>query len=158
MPFAPLADEVVIRWLLERELATDEPNARRIARAAEGSLDRANTMLVPELWQLQEDVVRSLGRPNPDSPAVAEAILRFVQETSKDAGPKREAALAILGLVVDHYRELLRREPESPVAQSWMASVDRSMEAEFQVARNVNLPNVLQAWADDLARLGRQAV
>lgn len=157
MPFSPLPDDVIARWLLEWELVGQEADARRIAMAAEGSLDRARSLLVPELWQVEEQVVAALRRSTPDSPGMAEAIQRFVQESSKEAGPKREAALAVLGLVVEHFREKLRNEPDSPSAETWMASVDRSMEAEFQVGRNVNLPNVLQAWADDLARFRRQA-
>lgn len=157
MPFAPLADEVIAQWLLEWELVEEESDAQRIAAAAEGSLDRAKAMLIPELWIVKKDVVAALARTIPDSAAVAETIQRFVQESSKEAGPKREAALAVLGLVVDHYRGLLRREPESPKAEAWMESVERSMEAEFQVGRNVNLPNVLQAWADELTRLARHA-
>jgi DNA polymerase III subunit delta' len=155
MPFAPLADEVVAKWLLEWELVETESDAERIAAAAGGSLDRAKTMLIPELWRVQGEVVGSLGRPIPDSAAMADAIQRFVQETSKEAGPKREAALAVLGLVVDHFRGLLGGEPDSPQAEAWMASVERSMEAEYQIGRHVNLPNVLQSWADDLVRLGR---
>ncbi len=156
MPFAPLADDLIARWLLEWELVATESEARRIAVAAEGSLDRARTMLIPDLWQVQGSVVDSLSRAIPDSVAVVEAVQRFVQESAKDAGPKREAALALLGLVVDHFRGLLGHAPDSPRAAAWMASAERTMEAEYQVGRHVNLPNVLQAWADDLARLGRQ--
>lgn len=155
MPFAPLAEETIAKWLIEWDWVTDEAEARRIAAASQGSLDRAKTLLHPELWQAREEVVRSLARAIPDGVAIAEGIHRFVQESSKEAGPKREAALAALGLVVDHFRTLLANQPDSPQAEAWMASIERSMEAEFHVSRHVNLPNILQSWGDDLVQLKR---
>lgn len=153
MPFAPLPETLIAQWLLEWEWVKSADAANKIAAASEGSLDKARTLLLPQLWEVKQDAVGCLSRPIVDSVAMADRIHAFSQEAGKDAGPKRQATLALLGLVVDYFRERLVQSPDDPQAGAWMASIDRSIEAENQVVRNIHLQNILQCWADDLARL-----
>lgn len=153
VPFARLEEEVIARWLLEWQWVDSEESALRIARVSGGSLDKVRTLLIPSLWDAHEAVINALARPVVDSVTMAEQMHRFTQEAGKEAGPKRQAALALLGLVVGHLRLRLAEQPEAPEAAVWLDSIERSLEAEHQIVRNVNLQNVLQCWADDLARL-----
>ncbi|QDU57678.1 DNA polymerase III subunit [Aeoliella mucimassa] len=150
--FAPLQPEVVARLLLETGEVDNPQVATTVSELAEGSLDQARAMADEQLWQLHTTAVELLDRRVLDSVRLAEVVHEYSNAAGKDAEPRRQAMLRVLGLVARHYRRQLRHDPNSPVAPYWIAKIDRCLDAEMHVVRNVHLQTVIQAWADDLAR------
>lgn len=151
--FAPLVEDLIVQLLLERKWVDDVSTARQVACGSGGSLDKARALLLPNLWESYEAVVNGLSRPVVDSVTMADRVHRFVQEAGKEAAPRRQATLALLGLLIDHLRRQVAEHADTSQADVWLDWIERSLDAEHQVTRNVNLQNVLQCWADDLARL-----
>ncbi len=150
--FAPLDAGEVERLLVENDLVTGPDVARSVAELADGSLDQAVAMASQELWQAHIASVELLDKPTIDSVRLAELVSQFTNAAGKEAGPRRTALIALLGLVARHYRQQLRANPHGSVARMSIRRIDRCLEAEYQVDRNAHLQTVVQSWADDLAR------
>lgn len=149
--FAPLEPADIERFLLEQDIVPNPEVARTVAELADGSLDQAAAMASEELWQVHTAAVDLLGRPAIDSVKLAELVYQYASAAGKDAAPRRAALVAVLGLVAHHYRRQLRADPHGPHVLKSIRRIDRCLEAEYQVDRNVHLQTVIQAWADDLA-------
>lgn len=150
--FAPLPSEDIARLLVDNAVVEDPQVATTVAELSDGSLDQAVTMLDPELWQVHTSTVELLGRPIVDSVKLAELVHQYSNAAGKEAEPRRQALLSVLGLVARHFRRQLRADPASPGAPRLTSRIERCLDAEYQVDRNVHLQTVIQAWADDLAR------
>ena len=150
--FGPLEPSVLARLLLESGDVEDPQVAATVAELAEGSLDQARAMADESLWQVHTTAARLLDQPVVDSVQLAEAVHEYSNAAGKDAEPRRQAMLKVLGLVARHYRRKLRSDPNSLAAPDWIAKIDRCLDAETHVLRNVHLQTVIQSWADDLAR------
>lgn len=150
--FAPLASDDLARLLVETGVLQDPQTARTAAELADGSLDQAAAMTNPELWQVHVAAVELLERPTTDSVQLAELVHQYSNAAGKEAEPRRQALLAVLGLVARHYRRQLRADPAGPAAPKLASRIERCLDAERHVDRNVHLQTVIQSWADDLAR------
>lgn len=150
--FAPLQAADIERLLLENGLVTGPEVAQTVAELADGSLDQAVAMANEELWQAHTSSVELLDQPMIDSVRLAELVTQFTDAAGKEAGPRRSALIALLGLVARHYRRQMRANPHGSLARRSIRRIDRCIEAEYQVDRNAHLQTVVQAWADDLAR------
>lgn len=150
--FAPLDSATLAQLLVENELVEDPEVAHTVSELAEGSLDQAVAMADETLWEVHTRAVELLSQPVIDSVKLASMVHEYSNSAGKEAGPRRDALLRVLGLVARHYRRHLRADAASPEAPRLIHRIDRCLDAEYQVDRNVHLQTVIQAWADDLAR------
>lgn len=150
--FAPLEPAMLAQLLVENELVDNTQVAQTVSELAEGSLDQAVAMADEALWQVHTRAVELLNQPVIDSVKLAVMVHEYSNSAGKEAGPRRTALLQVLGLVARHYRRHLRAAPVSPEVPRLLRRIDRCLDAEYQVDRNVHLQTVIQAWADDLAR------
>ncbi len=169
--FSPLAAEVVAELLLAQGLTTDPAEARRLARYAEGSVQRAVELADPELWAFRRTLLERLAQPVLASVALAKLVSQFVDQAGKEAPLRRTRLRQIVAFAADFYRQALHAasgaagtaEPElnrlleqaapqsagDPAAAA--ARLDRCLEAAEQIDRNANQATLIEAWLDDLA-------
>jgi DNA polymerase-3 subunit delta' len=152
MRFAPLGASEMASLLVEKGLVGDAAVATRVAELADGSLDQAQAMATDELWEVHTEAVGVLNQPVIDSVHLGKIVHQYAESAGKEASAKRDALIAVLSLVARHYRRNLRADPASPEMPRILARIDRCLDAEYQVDRNVHLQTVIQSWADDLAR------
>lgn len=150
--FAPLESGDLEQILADTGLVASPQVARTVAELADGSLDQAVAMADEELWRVHTQAVALLDRPVIDSVQLAQLVHEYSSAAGKEAGPRRSALIAVLGLVARHFRRQVRANPHAPDVLRTVRRIDRCLEAEYQVERNVHLQTVVQAWADDLAR------
>lgn len=150
--FSPLAESHIVKLLVEKALVDDSQVAESVAQLADGSLDQAVQMATPELWEVHNQAVGLLDAPVLDSVKLADLVHQYSNSAGKEAPARRMALLAVLGLIARHFRRRLRAAPHEPDATKHIARIDRCLDAEYHVDRNVHLQTVIQAWADDLAR------
>jgi DNA polymerase-3 subunit delta' len=172
--FSPLAAEVVAELLLGQGLTTDPVEAQRLARYAEGSVQRAMELADPELWAFRRTLLEGLAQPVLASVALAQMVSQFVDQAGKEAPPRRTRLRQIVAFAADFYRQGLHAasgatgaaDPEldrllgraagqsagDPAATA--ARLDRCLEAAEQIDRNANQATLIEAWLDDLAAGG----
>lgn len=169
--FRPLEPAIVERLLLSTGAVDDPIEARRLSLHCEGSLERAKELADPELWKFRARLLQHAAAPHKKSAAFATELSEFVEQTGKEAGPRRDRLRMVVGFAADLYREMLRRQCGAPsstdaeLAQAathalagWpanqeltAASLDRCVEALNQIDRNANQANLIECWLDDLS-------
>ncbi|MBX3415066.1 MAG: DNA polymerase III subunit delta' [Pirellulales bacterium] len=172
--FRPLSDEHLAELLRREGLVTDETEAERLLGVAEGSLTRATAWSDPDFWQFRGKLLTHLAEPSQGSVRFAQALNTFVDEAGTQASARRDRARQALAQAAEFYRQLMRGLVGAPLAEDrevrgivdraltqWSGDettaaqcLDRCLKAMEQVDRNANQATVLEAWLDDLARLG----
>jgi len=171
--FSPLDKEVLRRLLLEQQIAGSPEQAEQLAQVCGGSLSRAAQLADEELWELQQRLLPQLVPTRLDSVRLAAELIAFVNQAGKEADARRQRLRAVLQMVGDHFRRLLRHcsgavalsaDVPADVAAEWiplgvaaqdavLAVLDRCLEAEVQLDRNANQATLLECWLDDLASI-----
>jgi DNA polymerase-3 subunit delta' len=151
--FRPLPEELLAERLVAQEIVTTPEEARRIAPLCKGSLGAARLLADPAVLALRQELSQTLARPDFDSVALGQRIVKFVEEDTKDSALKRDRARIILEFVVDHLRQTLHADTEQ--ADRLADALDRTLAADYQVDRRLQLVLVLEAWADGLGKLMR---
>lgn len=170
--FQPLPENVVVELL--RDQGMDQPGvAERLARLSGGSPGLAQALADPALWEFRGKLLHGLSRPRPDSVALSQELVRFVEEAGKESAAQRRRASLVLRLLVNSLSAALqiacgaalglaeagdlpiltqlseRRTPEELVEL-----IQRCLDADYQSERRVQLVLVLEALLDDLCHLG----
>jgi DNA polymerase-3 subunit delta' len=182
--FGPLSHDTVARLLVEKQLATDSTEAKRLAAFSQGSVSRAIELSDPELWRFRGELLSKLSAEPLESFRLAPPLVAFVDAAGKEAPPRRARARQLIGFAIGFYRRLLYRqiaaenavllageqlagdeELDRQVAnalkthtdpEATAARIERSLEALGHIDRNANQTTLLEAWLDDL-RLARGA-
>jgi len=173
--FSVLPTDVVADLLIQQEIAADQAQATALAQMAEGTLDRANELADPELWQFRERIAQQFAPQSFDSIRLGTELTALVSTAGKEPEARRRRLRSIFHLVGDHFRQVLHSscsmmsesgEPQplageqfDPTAQgSALAVLDRCLEAEEQLDRNANQATLLECWLDDLAEILTQSL
>jgi DNA polymerase-3 subunit delta' len=171
--FRGLSRALVAEILQSRGLIAEEPQARRLAEFADGSLQRALDLADEELWAFRGQLLEALARPRLDGVALARQVVAFVEAAGKEAPARRARARQVVGFAIDFYRQLLRascgasvegdaslaaavdsaRSHGSLDAETAAACVDRSLEALAHIDRNAHQTTLVECWLDDLSRI-----
>jgi DNA polymerase-3 subunit delta' len=172
--FRPLETDTVAELLVSQGLVPERTEARRLAVYGEGSLVQAMQLADADLWEFRSRLCRQLAEPVLDSVRLSGAVSAFVDEAGKEASARRERLRHVVELAGAFYRQLLlarsgippKDDPElvgfvehafewHPGA-AWVtaARLDRCLEAAEQIDRNANQATLIEAWLDDLARVG----
>jgi DNA polymerase-3 subunit delta' len=168
--FAPLAPALVSE-LLQAQGVEDADLRARLVRVSGGSPGYALELADPEWWQFRQDFLPALARPAPDSVKLAHSLMDFVEEAGKENTLQRRRARLVLRQLVDFLDDALtlslggssrRTEPEDlPLLEALAARtgpdlllslLERCLEADRQVERNVQTVLVLEGLLDALAQ------
>ena len=166
--FCPLPSETVAEILQTN--GVDDPKLRdRLARLADGSPGQALPLADPALWDFREALLKGLTRPRIDPVTLSKTWVEFVQDAGKEAVHHRRRARLTLRLLIDFLRAALafglngqgRAGEDRPLleamarradAEQITALLDRCLEADFQIERNVQTGLVLEALLDAFAQ------
>ena len=167
--FAPLSPALVEEIL--RGNGVDDPALRaRLVGLSGGSPGFALALAEPALWDFRRALLEGLTRPRFDASALAKSWVEFVQEAGKEAVHQRRRARLTLRLLIDFFREALafglsgdegRAGEDRPLleamtrratADQLTSLLERCLESDFQIERNVQTALVLEALLDAFAK------
>jgi DNA polymerase-3 subunit delta' len=172
--FGALDASIVSELLVEQGIVSDASQASRLAAYSGGSLTRAKELADPQLWTFRSNLFAGLAQYPLLSVALAQTVLKFVDEAGKEAPLRRARLRVLIGFAVDFYRQLFRQLSGMPSeaqagdgdlsaairraadegqwdAESAADAAERSTEALAQIDRNANLNLLVEAWFDELA-------
>ena len=158
--FQPLPVDALARLIQDAGLAAEPDVAQRLAAASDGSLERARLMADPAVAEYRAELQSRLGGDGWNAAGEARALLAFADAAGKEAAPRRRRLRIALGLMVEFYRDCIRRGAEGEAAGPAPADlerladvVDRCLAAIDQVDRNAHPTAVVEAVCDDLGKL-----
>jgi DNA polymerase-3 subunit delta' len=166
--YHPLQPETVAE-LLQANGVDDAALRGRLARLCGGSPGQALALADAGLWEFRDTLLRKLTRERIDAVALAKAWIEFVQEAGKEAVHQRRRARLTLRLLIDFLRAALAfgmqgqggADEDRPLLEAMTRRADaeeiarlleRCLEADFQIERNVGTPLVLEALVDAFAQ------
>lgn len=162
--FARLNVDLVAELLTAEGAEPDQVS--RVAPLCGGSLGLAHDLADSALWAFREQALSTLCQPKPDIPTLARELQALVEAAGKEAGQQRRRAALVVRLLVDGLREALAvavngsdASGAGPVAaladrfgvDGLLQRLERSLEADMQIERRVQLVLVLEALLDALA-------
>ncbi len=171
--FSPLSEEHVAELLLEKNVLEDRAEAEAVAGLSEGSLTLAKQLVDPVLRQLREALFNSLAASASKPLEISKALLEGIEELGGDTHQKRQNASWLMRFAIEFYRRVLMvlAAPggTSPIPQvarfaegsnknlcealeRVMGCLDRTMEAEGQIQRNVPAQMVFESLFADLSQ------
>jgi DNA polymerase III subunit delta' len=122
------------------------------------------------LWEFRRSLLAALTRPRFDAVALSKTWMEFVQEAGKESVHQRRRARLTLRLLIDFLRAALvfglsdgvgeRIGDDRPLLEAMMeltnadqitSLLERCLEADFQIERNVGTALVLEALLDAIA-------
>jgi DNA polymerase-3 subunit delta' len=168
IPFRPLPEGIVAGLLTEKGIE-DRDFVQRLARLSDGSVSMALALADPALWEFRRNLLNGLTQPRPDGVGLAQEWIKFVEEAGKELAVQRRRAALVLRLLIDFLNDALSmsvgKSPrlaeaaDLPLLQKMvklsdpdrlLAMIDRCLEADVQIDRNVQLVLVLEALVDSL--------
>jgi DNA polymerase-3 subunit delta' len=168
--FAPLHGPVVADILRAHEV-TDARQVERLVRLSGGSPGQALALADSALWDFRGVLLKALSQPHIDSVGLARQWSRFVEEAGKDSAVQRRRAALTVRLLVEFLDDALRvaagTVPRMADAgdlsnleelakrlgpEKLLDWLERSLEADAQIDRRVQLVLILEALADALGR------
>jgi len=166
--FGPLSPTVLKELLGERGVS-DRAKIERLTRLSGGSIGQALALEDEVLWKFRQDLLEALASDRPDSLKLAEQWKHFVEEAGKDAGSQRRRASLLVRILLETFQLALRASLGSPPEgqdpqeaklveglarrlgpDKLLAWIERSLEADVQIDRKVQLVLVLEALAATL--------
>ena len=165
LPAADVAD------LLRAGGVEDEALIERLMPLSEGSPGVARALSDPALWEFRRTLVEGLTADRLDSVGLAQQWNRFVEEAGKEGAVQRQRASLCLGLLLAFLQDALRlsvggeprlTDPDDRRAldvlvrrldaERILGLMERCLESDFQIDRNVQLVLVLEALTDALGQ------
>jgi DNA polymerase-3 subunit delta' len=172
--FRPLPAELVDE-LLQRQGVNDAALQARLVRLSGGSPGQALALADPALWEFRRTLTAGLAKPPFDAVGLARSWIEFVQEAGKEAVHRRRRARLTLRLLIDFLDEALAVRLQRPArgggadraaveamaaradADRLVELVERCLEADFHIERNVGTELALEALLDAFATAAPQA-
>jgi DNA polymerase-3 subunit delta' len=169
--FHPLPEATVAKLLVENGIVSDRFEAERLASLSGGGLHQAIALADPELMEFRRHLLSHLAQEGWNSVALAKSINAFVEESGKEAPPRRERLRRIITFAADFYRQLMihlsggepsgdqhLRDSVASAASTWPGDaeaaadrLERSLDALAHVDANAHPVTLTEAWIDDLA-------
>jgi DNA polymerase-3 subunit delta' len=169
--FHPLS-EALVAELLKSQGITDAGLLRRLVRLSEGSPGQALELADPTLWEFRRKLFAGLFQPNADVVGLAQEWMHFVEEAGKESAPQRQRAAQVLRLLVEFLRDavsvriggtprlddpedmrMVRALAERAEPEKLLELLERSLEADMQIDRRVQLVLILEGLVDALGQL-----
>jgi DNA polymerase III subunit delta' len=166
--FAPLSESLVDD-VLRRQGVEDSRLRARLVRLGRGSPGQALALADPALWKFRKELIEALLQPMPDSAALAQGLVHFVEDAGKEMASQRRRAGLVLRLLIEFFDDVLAvrlganprlSEPEEMENLRVLAQrvdpekllriLERCLEADVQIDRYIQLVLVLEALVDAL--------
>ena len=166
--FQPPPPEAVAE-VLQANGVEDAAVRERLARLG-GGPGPALSLADPALWEFRDTLLTTLTGPRFDAVALSKAWIEFVQDAGKEAVHHRRRARLTLRLLIDFLRAalsfglngqggaggedrpLLEAMTRRADADQITSLLERCLEADFQIERNVGTALVLEALLDAFAQ------
>jgi DNA polymerase-3 subunit delta' len=169
--FQALPASAIARALLSSGVATDAAHAERLAALSGGSLERARGFADPALCTFREQLARELAAQQVNSVRIAESMNELIEAAGKESPAKRTRAKLLLGMAAELLHASMRQscgararagEQAGQAFVDQIASsrspehiangIERCLAADYRIDRMGNVPLVVEAWADEMAR------
>jgi DNA polymerase-3 subunit delta' len=171
--FKPLAPEILAEWLRQEGTVKSQSEALRIARLAQGSLQRARLLAQPEVWSLRQKLFDLLATGRGDAVALIQGIQSFVEGAGQNSAAQRQRAHLATEFLVELLRGALASQLGMDIGQEvsstekaqlqalgervatsqLLQAIDRCLLADYQIDRRLQLALVLEALSDALSVL-----
>ncbi|MBO7725266.1 MAG: hypothetical protein J6S40_02255 [Thermoguttaceae bacterium] len=175
--FLPLSLLDLSTVLVNRGIAADFDEAKRLARFADGSCKNALEFNDASLETFRPVLYKQLAQPEIDALAFSKRVIEFVEEKKKDKEKARESELKrrrlalVLARAARFYRDLTRllsgetsllagniesgaelrlAAKNRPDPDRAIRNAERTVGALEQIDRMGNLPYIIEAWLSDL--------
>lgn len=179
--FSPLSHTDLSNLVLELDIAEDEQRARQLATIANGSIERARSLVVTGVIEFREEFCFKLANPATVLTDLVELVSQFVDlavdelPADQKAKARRSRLQQVIEMATEFFRRLMRQLAEAEIAddallaktvtlaaQQWpgnietaLACIDCCLEADVHVQQNANQKTLLEAWLDRLQTLIR---
>jgi len=128
VPFRRVPERVIRSLLAERAPGLSEPEAKALARASGGRLDRAERLLDPEIRGRREELLRvaraAYADPGLDPADAAATVLEAAQAAGAAAKERAEAELEGVELTARESEQRLRRVQRGAEREELLASLE----------------------------------
>jgi DNA polymerase-3 subunit delta' len=168
--FSPLAENDVAQILLTAGYTQDPETARHWASASGGSVAMAVELGDPEMEPIRRRLCEELTQTKPATEVLAREVVAFCEDAGKESSAKRQRAKLLISRVLDLFHSSMRMKAtgERPhhADAGWICSlaerqsmdqlldlIERCLQAEFHVSRNLHLGLSLECWLDDLGQI-----
>jgi DNA polymerase-3 subunit delta' len=169
--FAGLPEEVMAAHLVQEGVAPALDAARQLLQLSSRNLADARLLADPATRTFRREFLDGLSQPNADSVGLGQKLVKFADEGVKESAVKRQRAALALKFVIDFLRaailtqnggqppladpqdaKAVRRLAESVPPDALLRMLDRSLEADYQVGRRLQLVLILEALTDALGQ------
>ena len=169
--FQPLSVANLAQLILRNGMAEDHASALSLATQAGGSISTVAHWTNEELKAFRSELFHQLVQRPLDFTKLAKAVQGNMESVGTDSQPRRERLKIILDFALQFYRsgmesQLNAQSAEADVAaaamsryghlmslhsESFVAAIQRCMEAREHLDRMVSPASLIEAWAADLA-------
>ncbi len=165
--FGPLPVEDLAELIYQQGIADSNEVAHELARASEGSLQRAVELADDEQQQFRQRLFAWLEDASVNSVTMASELEEYVNRAGKEARHRRARLQSVFGYACDYFRGGLRAASGLPVTGDTLLTeavarrsqqiefclrrLDRTLDACEQVDRNANQSTLIASWAHDVA-------
>lgn len=169
--FHPLP-EPLVEELLEAQGIADASLRDRLVRLSDGSPGQAVALSDPSLWEFRRKLLAGLFQPQADRASLAQEWQNFVEEAGKESALQRQRAGLVIRLLVEFLRDamsvrvgstpklgeaddlrLLQMLADRADPENLLDLLERTLDADLQLDRRVQLVLVLDALLDALGQL-----
>lgn len=144
--FSPLPEKILSAILLEKGIVTSSAQGKKLAHLAEGSLDQALERTDDDVDSLRASLIKYLSASRLDAVALAAKLNGLIDALPKEAPLRRRRARLIFGLAAEFFREEMKSEHSRTASRQ----LERTLDALEHVDRNVNLPQIIEAWTVEI--------
>lgn len=170
--FEPLSTADLAPLLVEQGVSNDPDHAHSLADRAGGSLTLARALADPAFGAFRRELIEAIAVADDfDAPRLARRLESFIKEAGKESIDQRARARLIFAELARFFRALLWQtsgaeppstDPDDRQVIFQLASrlepedvfllIERSLEADYHLARKVYLPVLLDSFTHDLGQ------
>jgi DNA polymerase III subunit delta' len=169
--------ESAVRDALRAQGITEVGKLDRLVRLSAGSPGQALALADDALWECRRVLLAGLTERRPDPMAMAHGFIEFAEDAGKDGALQRRRASLVLRLLIEALNDALNICVDAPVRscgpdeeallrvlaeraspETFIAMIERCLEAEVQLDRYIQLAVVSEGLMDALVQTMRGAM
>ncbi len=169
--------EPAVRAVLSAQGIAEASKLERLVRLSAGSPGQALALADDALWECRRGLLAGLAGRRPDPLQLARGLLDFAEDAGKDGALQRRRAALVLRLLIEALNDaasvcvdvpvrscgpdeevLLRALAEGAGPETFLALIERCLEAEVQLDRYIQLAVVIEGLMDALVQALREGI
>jgi DNA polymerase-3 subunit delta' len=154
--FRPLPKRAMRELALTLGIASDAAAAGKLAELADGSLASARELADTALWAMHDELLRQWNAGEFDAVRLTRDVEEFVNDAGKEADARRQRMRQLFSAFSRSLSSRLSDIIDESAIEATLEAIDRSLDAEEQIARNANQSTLIGAWIDDLSLISTQ--